>query len=328
VPASNGNNLPYGPNNFLISNDPNAGNTLTLYELTNLYNAPGVALKIKPVVVDFYSTPASDAAQKLSGRKLDVRKNRIRSAFYANGLVHYAYITPTNTFGATPAVAYGRYDVTTGTNKVIYIGANGFNYAYPAIMHFSNADDKNITLLSFLNSNNTIFPEIRACTIDEKMLPSPSILIKGGESYVGYNVGPNERWGDYTGIAKKYNSVRPEAWVFGCYGETTHFWGNYLAQVTALPDPVHSELIDTFFMAPNPTFRFFTLNAENKDSTEYHFMLYSMKGQLVYEDKSMIPKGRHLKNYDLIGIAPETYIVQLYRNQQKVYTTKLVLLAR
>jgi hypothetical protein len=328
VPASNGTNQSYGPNSFLVSNDPNQGNLVSLYELTGLYNTLGVNLKVKGLPVDFYSTPSTDAQQKASSRRLDIRKNRIRSAYYSNGIVHYTYITPTNTFGATPAIAYGRYDATTGANKVIYIGANGFNFAYPAISHFSNIEEKNITLLTFLNSNYTIYPEIRACIIDDKMQPSASILVKAGDGYVNYGSGTNERWGDYTGIAKKFNATRPEAWVFGCYGETSHFWGNYLAQLTALPDAVLAAAPDSFFLSPNPTMRYFILNVTAHDTAEYHFKMYSLKGQMVYEDLSIVPKGVHLKTYDLAGISPATYIVQLFRNQQKIYTTKLVLLSK
>src|SRR5204863_8223131 len=101
---------------------------------------------------------------------------------------------------------------------------------------FSNLDEKNITLLTFLNSNNTIFPEVRALTINEDMQASASIQLKAGDGYVAYNIGPGERWGDYTGISKKFNSTRPETWIFGCFGEAGHHWGNVIMQLTANPD--------------------------------------------------------------------------------------------
>lgn len=330
VPASNAVLDAYGPKTYLISNNGSSGNVLSIYELNGFWNKVPGALTLNPVYVSPYSTPLNDAQQKGNGRRLDIKKNRIRSTYFANGILHYAYITPTSAFGAVSAIAYGRYDVSTKSNTMTYIGATGFNYAFPAIMHFSNLDAKNNTLITFLASNNTIYPEVRALMIDEKMQASASIQVKAGDSYVNYGIGNNERWGDYTGIARKYNSVNPEVWVFGCYGETNNRWGNYLAQITAQPDlpPPPSASPDTFYFAPNPTVNEYHLYSTTQDTADFRIQFYDETGKLVREETFEMPKGNHLKTFDLKGMAIAEYIVVLYKNDKKVSTKRMVLIGK
>ena len=329
VPAPNGSNAGYGPSVYLISNTPPSSNQLTFYEITNLWNVPSSQLIIKPFNVDLYSTPTTNASQKGTTKKLDIQKNRIRSVYFANGILHYAFITPTNTFGTVSAIAYGRYDIATGANKTIYVGATSFNFAFPAITHFSNLDEKNTTLLTYLVSNSTIYPEIRAVSIDENMVPSTSVVVKTGLGFVNYNFSTAERWGDYTGIARKYNSNKPEAWVFGCYGETSNKWGNYIAQITATADerPMIF-LTDTFYFSPNPTFRYLNLNVNTIDTASFRLKIYSMSGQVLRDETASIPKGTHVKTYDLQGLSPAEYIIELYKNDVAFKASKIILLGK
>jgi hypothetical protein len=329
VPAVNGINKSYGPNFYLVSNSPPSESVLTYYEITNKYNVSTSQLVVKTINTDFYSTPPANAQQKGTGIRLDVMKNRIRSAYVSNGLLHYTYITPTNTSGTLPALAYGRYDVSTGFNRTIYIAEAGFNSAFPAIMHFSNLENKEMTLLAYLSSNTTIFPEVRALTIDENMVPSASILVKAGTGYIFYNSGNPERWGDYTGIARKYNSVRPEVWVFGCHGDVSHAWANNISQITAGVDvesPVNT--LDSFYFSPNPTVRFLNLNVLTTDTASFRLKIFTMKGQLVRDEVSVIPSGKHGKTYDLSGLSPETYILKLSKNETTYKPIKIILLGK
>jgi hypothetical protein len=333
VPAINGTMQSYGPNFYLISMSSQASTVLSFYEITNSWNSSSSQLIIKSINVDLYSTPPSDSRQKGTARLLDIKKTRIRSAYYANGLLHYAYSTPTNTFGTVSAIAFGRYDIATASVKQVYIGQAGYNFAFPAIMHFSNLDSKNVTLLTYLASGNLIYPEIRALAIDENMQPSAaSTQVKSGESYINYGIVGSERWGDYTGIARRYNSNTPETWIFGCYGETTNKWGNYLAQVFAEKDIIPLNPLgippDSFYLSPNPALRYLDLNITTGDSATFGIKIYSLSGQLVLEDKTLIPKGKHLKTYDLIGLTPEEYIIRVSKNEKEFKPTKFILLSK
>ncbi len=330
VPAVNGSNDSYGPHVYLVSNTPPSGNIITFYEITDLWNVSTSQINIMTATVDMYSTPTADAQQLNPTRRLDIKKNRIRNAFFANGILHYTMITPTNSFGSVSAIAYGRYDVATNFNKLIYVGEAGFNFAFPSIMHFSNLEHKNTTLVTYLVSNKDIYPEIRALTIDENMVPSSSILIKAGTGFVNYGFGgSSERWGDYTTLARKYNSTKPEAWVFGCYGETNHNWGNFIAQITATQDIAPPEItLDTFYFSPNPTMRYINLNIATIDTATFQLKIYSLKGQLVREEMFLIPKGKHSKTFDLSGLAPEEYILRLAKNNIDLKPTKIILLGK
>ncbi len=323
VPADNGIKQSYGPNFYLVSLSLPSSNVVSVYEISNLWNISSSQLKVKSINVDMYSVPNNDASQKGTTKLLDIKRNRIRSAYYANGFLHYTYITPTNTIGEETVIAYGRYDIATSSVKQLYIGETGINFAFPAIMHFSNLDSKNTTLLTYLASGRTIYPEIRCLSINENMQTSSSIQIKGGENYVNYNFGGsnNERWGDYTGITRKYNSNFPEIWVFGCYGETNNKWGNYLAQILAIKDSLpQPQDEDRFYFSPNPTMRYLDFNVYTSDTSIFEIKIYNSKGQLVFKEKTLIPAGNHFKTYDLIGLSPGEYIIKAIKDEKVVYS--------
>ncbi len=332
VPAINGTLQSYGPNFYLVSISSQSTSRISFYEITNLWNIASSQLILKSINADQYSTPIYDAQQKGSSKRLDIKKNRIRSAYYANGILHYAFITPTNTFGSVSAIAYGRYDIATASVRHMYIGETGNNFAFPAIMHFSNLDSKNISLLTYVASNISIYPEIRTVTIDENMIPSASIQVKSGVNFVDYNLGAgvSERWGDYTGIARRYSSGRPETWIFGCYGESNNKWGNYLAQVTAESDVLPPTLsgTDSIYLVPNPCLRYLELHVSTADSAYFGAKIYTMKDQLVFEDKTLIPTGKHLKTYDLIGLSPAEYIIRISKNDSEFKPSKFILLGK
>ena len=103
------------------------------------------------------------------------------------------------------------------------------------MVSYSAHEDDQTVLIGFLRTGASIFPEFRAVTVDHNMEWSNSTLLRAGDGYVNVTSG-DERWGDYTGIARDHDAKKPTAYILGCYGKSNHRYGGFIAQVTA-PNP-------------------------------------------------------------------------------------------
>ena len=74
--------------------------------------------------------------------------------------------------------------------------------------------------------------------------------------------------------------------------------------------------------------RYLDLNVVTPDTASYRLKIYSLKGQLVFDETSIIPKGKHTKRFDLIGFSPEEYILRLSKNEKEFKPSKFILLGK
>ena len=62
-------------------------------------------------------------------------------------------------------------------------------------------------------------------------------MVREGDSFVDFDAGTQERWGDYSGISRRHTAGHPEVWMVGCYGEdndngAANVLGTWIAQIT------------------------------------------------------------------------------------------------
>ncbi len=228
-PVQHGFDQGYGSGIYLISVRPFAGNQLNLFEVTGDYGTNPV-LNVYGINCDSYEI-GSNTDQAGAASLLDVGDCRIQMAYYDNGVIHYVHHNEfTNGYNG---IRYGRIDVAGQSITSANFGLNGYGYTYPVIAPLSNTSGSNDVLMGFTRSSANSFPELRAVTIEGNFEFSSSISLKEGET--GMVPAPQDnvqRWGDYSGIARRHNAATPTVWVFGCYGKGNTY-GNWIAELTA-----------------------------------------------------------------------------------------------
>lgn len=91
------------------------------------------------------------------------------------------------------------------TGKII--GDDTRDFAYPNIAWSGNEDCDREVIINFLYSAPTIFPGAAAVFVDNARNTSDVLVIKEGENIVDRLPGGYERWGDYTGLQRKFNET-------------------------------------------------------------------------------------------------------------------------
>jgi len=344
-PVSWGKNGTYGPHFYFISTK-NAGNSdkIFLYEITGkLGSTPVPVMKTWVLSAPKYELSA-DVVQKRSLPNtdpglLDVGDCRIQSAFYqisrGEGIIHYTHHTEYNQLQC--AISYGRINLATLKITEKTLGKANTDYAYPAIASSSTeGDHSRDIIMAFLAASPTMYPGVYVVGCDDNMNFSSPKIIKEGDANVNILHGEDERWGDYTGIARKHNTSAPRIWLSGAYGSsvksgfppvTSYIYKNYIAEVSdnAVTDvepeiqPVNVQIF------PNPVHQLCHIRFSNETADIVKIVVYNNNGQHVitlFED--YIKKGDANFSFNINALASGVYFVKVFSAEKIIANEKIV----
>ena len=320
---------------YLIDNYGSGGNEVFLYKITGDYLSDDIALNSWSIPTNNYS-PAADAVQLFTTDLLEIIDCRIVSSFYFNNYVHFAFTSEREGFGV---INYNRLNVDSLINYSTTLGLPGFDYAYPAVMSvacdetpsdlYTNLDPS--VLLVFLRTSNVSYPEFRVVGVDHNMeWTDGSIQIQQGFTYVDLLAGTAERWGDYTGISKKFNAASPTIFAAGAYGNPSvyrpHGFTTFIAKLNVLNEltcttildqlnPITSQIninntILTTNLYPNPAKDFLNIDLDLTENESSTIELYNSEGKLIktlFHEKTLA--GKYTIQFNLNALTQGTYFI-------------------
>jgi hypothetical protein len=333
LPLSKGQIGSYGPGCYFIATaGGGGGSNLKFYHLTDDLTATNEQLKYYSVSTYPYKV-AKNAHQYNTTQQLDVGDCRMMDGFYHNGVAHFTFMADTADWAS---IRYYRMPISTLAAQYFQTSFVGeFDYTYPALASFTNSATDQSALLVFLSSGANTYPSIRVKSFDNEWNTQASILVKTGTGYVNkcYNSGRNaNRWGDYTGIARKYNSTIPRVWLGASYGSTNGSWSNWIAEIYSRTTPTKDirEDINTVIVAPNPVSQErFSVNFITDTNQELSFRILSMDGKLVSEiEKRKVILGNHNFSFNVGHLSSGIYILTISNNKNQIIRNEKIQISR
>jgi hypothetical protein len=319
LPVSYGQTGGYGPGCYLVSTESAGDNIIHLYDLTDdLHN--NASLNHYVVSTTSYS-PAADANQQGSNDLLDNGDNRTQSGFYLNGLIHFVFHSDIN--NGWNGINYNRLNVSALTNTSSTFGMSGtFDYSYPSIASFgTNVNDKSV-MISFLRSGSSIYPQCNVVNCDNNMNWSASTIVKEGENFVGQMSSSTERWGDYTGACRKYNSTSPKVWVNGMFGNIDNVWDTWIAEIGVNSSGINEiSKENKVKIYPNPIIHQYHLEFESNQAENIEILLLSSEGkqiQNLYKGMTFIGKNAFSFNQGALETGEYFLVVKTSQNQIRI----------
>lgn len=125
------------------------------------------------------------------------------------------------------------------TIKGHIIGDSIKDYGYPNIAWSSVEECEKESIIAFNYSSFDHYPGMATLNYNKEGQYSPVITIKEGGNWVNRLAGSYERWGDYYGLQRKYNSPG-EVYSFGYYAFPNQSNGGYIAY---LKSPDSTEIV-------------------------------------------------------------------------------------
>ena len=271
-------------------------------------------------------SPAADAFQSGTTVKLDNGDCRALSGFYLDGVIHFVFHSDRGT--GYNAINYNRLNLSSVTNQSKTFGADGYEYSYPAVASSGNSVNNKSVIIGFCRSGQDIFPEIRAVNADDNMEFSNSVVVKAGQGYSAYTSTTTERWGDYSGIARKFNATTPTVWVAAAYGSASNDWSTYIAEIggnelTGVPASSNSQNTSIY---PNPVTEQFHVAFNLQTESIIEANILSTDGKIIehlYTGKQAV--GEKNLSFNQAALPNGTYFVSVLSNGKSILHEKLVI---
>ncbi len=317
LPVSNGQQGNYGPGVYLVSTDAvtNGSTKINFYDLTNDMSAPNEQLVRYSITTTNYKT-GGDAGQLGGSKLLNTGDCRALDGFYLNGIIHFVFHSDIG--NGYNGINYNRLDIANSTNVSSTFGAAGtYDYCFPAVASVATTPTNKSVIISFSRSGTTSYPEIRAVSCDDNMNWSNSTPVKAGNSFISYSwsTTSTERWGDYSGICRKYNSSPPEIWSAGDYANSQNYWGQWIAQLTVPPFIGVKETeanVSKAKVFPNPIIDTYKVEFDLKTNENLQILIYDTQGKLVKElYNGRASSGTNIFTFNKSNLSTGTYFLTI-----------------
>ncbi len=319
VPATAGQNITYSNVFYLVSTLSGGGSYLTKYTLSGNASNSNSTISATNIYTSQTYYPNNTATQP-SGISLANTKAgcRIQSAIYLNNTISFVYTGNYNDGSYDYNSIYtNRINVSSNSLNQNWSYLSGSNYNYPSIASFGNSSADVASMLCFLKSDNSTYPEIRFKYFDNAMNQLASSQARQGDASVYYSfASPSQRWGDYTATQRRYSSSQPEAWISGSFGNSSNNWQTHIAQITGYPGNVSVAEInlndENLIVYPNPVLSQLYIKGDFKN-THYFPELYSIDGKLLNIDVTR--KDNEMFQVDVSWLPKGTYLIKFQNSQ-------------
>ena len=322
-PLSLGQQGSYGPGCYLVATSSSDDNKFRFYDLTDDLSTGLAQLKYYSVPTEPYKV-APNAPQPGTTVLLNTNDARTLGGFYLNKVVHFIF----NSMRADGScgINYNRLDLSTGYNLSILFGLDGIDFCYPSVASSGVTSSDQAALIGFQEVSSIDFPSVAVVECDHTMKWSSPIRVKPGEGYV-YYTGDPERWGDYSGIYRKYNAGRPTCWMSGAYGGVDNKWATWITEVfdnsngiAGVPGQPDMKVY------PNPVVNIFTLEFSLTEAAPLKVRIMDAGGKLVkelYEGRGY--QGKNVLSFNKASLKPGMYFIIVLSHNTVLKNEKIVI---
>jgi hypothetical protein len=324
LPVSEGQGHSYGPGIWMVATSSSGSSNIDLYQVTNDVGATPAPTMVHHSISTNAYTAAGNTMQMGTSTQLQITDARALSGFYLNGIIHF--VNNVNDAGNN-AICYNRLDVNALTNTASNYTAPNVDYNYPAVASYAVTSTDKSVMIGYVAGSSNLYPEISVVNCDNAMNWSSPVIVKTG-TYVSSSSG-TARCGDYSGMCRKHNSLQPCVWMAGAFGNTSHSWDAYVAQiydntyVTGVPEHVSGMTnIKTF---PNPVQDMFSLNFSMDKDARIDIAVYDVQGRMV---KSLYSgwchEGENNFSFNKSNLSSGVYYLQIKSEGNNIQNEKIV----
>lgn len=331
TPIQGGKNLT-GPEVHIISNNNFAPQSQRFFvaTITGKANDPTTELKINTVQSDEpYSVPPS-ADQPFRNTGFETNDARILDGYQMGNTLHFvgnSRVLSNNKAG----IYHGKLTnpQTATTMKLEVTAAPGKELGYPSIAFGEKQDGKHTGLIIANHSSNNTNPGFSGMRF-QGVKHSDVKTLKQGSSSVDRQQAEVERWGDYSGLQRRYNGTKTY-WAAAYYGFEKNLAkenGTWISRIRpeslvgkqelqakgnalkAYPNPIQNRLKLKFTLAKPQMLTFTLYNASGQRIKQFH--------------EEFTGAGTHRFEFSVAPLASGAYVLKVRSPKGVIATKKLV----
>ena len=294
-----GGSKPSGDHMYFLSVRPGdkSNDTLFLHKISGSQQSGQASYSLSVHKTSLpYGVPPS-AFQPDPSNLLQTNDTRVLSALEEGGVIQYVQSTVIPENGHS-GIFHGVLDLKSGTIENSYIQSDTFDFAYPSIALAGSEDHPYASVITFSHVSELHEPGT-AVAFHNRLAGQPSIIsnvafIKEGEASINRLTNDsNERWGDYTGIQRRYNHPG-EVWMCGSYGKLPNRNSVWIGSVKLNLELTGGQELDEIVFFPNPTYEWAVVRFNNSSDRKLVVKVMDMNGKLVFDQEAgLVTSGIH-----------------------------------
>ena len=314
-PVKGGSKL-YGPEMYFLSNRnfTLSSDSFFIAKINGKLDDPNTTLTIRYIKSDKpYGAPPY--ADQPVNRLLETNDARVLDAYIENGTIHFAG-NSVNFENNLASFYHGTITSpeTANSVKLTMMHHPYLEFGYPSIAYTGEGTaDEAIILVN--HSSDSIHPGVSAFFYKDNNWSEP-LRIKEGETPVTVQWGKEQRWGDYTGLQRKYNE-KGLVWGAGYYGKFISSSQRYNATwICQLKSPSYSSITEADYserkhlLYPAPAYEWVRLEFMNSMRQECDFMLYDSQGKMVkFLQRNLVREGVYSTTFNVSHLSKGTYFL-------------------
>jgi hypothetical protein len=330
-PAKGGSQL-YGPEMFFLSHRPSdlSNDTVFVHTISNTIKS-GPATLTTRVLRNPVPYGLQPNAIQPNGKKLQTNDARVLSAMYEGGVIYYVGNT-IDPVRFNPGIYFGRiHEIWSATPRLegSIISSDTLDFGYPSIAYVgSGQNGDHSSMITFSHVSPKYFPGTSVVYVDRKFNVSAPVFVKKGDGNIQLLFDSVERWGDYTGIQKRYNETGV-AWLNGSFGNANNQNRTWIAKITS-NDPLTSiASVQTEKplgkLYPNPASETITLEFEMKEKKVLYIELMSIDGKVrTMVGADLAKPGLNQLHLNTANLENGIYFVNLIDNEKVIQSMRFV----
>ncbi len=328
-PAGYGQVGSYGPGILAVSSLTYSGGA-TNYQFYNITNkiggTPAPVLNTYSVPITSYS-PAGNAPQPGTGITLNTGDCRVLDAFYLKHTIHFVHNMDVGS--GYCGFRYCRMDTKTLATGIKNIGNAGTSdYCYPAIASAVNDSVDNSVVIAFHETSPTIYPRACVLAVDQTGALSAPVVVKAGIANINTGAGPDERWGDYTGLCKRFGDPAASLWMAGMYSGAGHYWNQWIAKIgpknVDVPTVASEQVTSQVY--PNPIVDRYTVKFDVPERQNVTINITDMEGRTVVElYNGIVESGENTFSFNKGNLAKGIYSLNIIGTRNNIRNEKIVI---
>ena len=292
--------------NFSLQTD-----SIFLVEVTNLLTGGNAAINIDHLSTspDYFLTV--DAPQP-GGQELATNDSRVLGGIIEGNIIQFVQ-NSIDTATGNSAIYHGFINTQTMTCTGNIVSDSVLNFGYANIAGVSNTPGEQESIMTFEYTSPNDFPGFACIYYDGNGNYSPVKILKEGENRISIFNDPLERWGDYSGIQRRYNDPC-KVWACGTYGKANTDNGTWIVEIgtdtvcASLPVGIEEPTSETLVVFPNPSNDIVYYNFDVSSRQAALIQLYDNQGRLVRDlMQDEVSEGEYRFSFNVSHLAPGLY---------------------
>lgn len=328
--AVQGGATPYGPEAFFISLRPGdaKNDTVFLHAVNNTLESGKAQLSTRILKSNItYGLPPS--AIQPSGQYLQTNDARALHAIIEQGVIYFAGNT-IDTTNYSAGVYFGKIGNIWGAQPQVtahIISYDTLDIGYPSLTYAGGGTGDQSLFMTFSHVSSTTFPGTSVVFVDRYGDISSPLRVRSGDGSINLLTDSNERWGDYTGIQRKYNETGV-CWLSGSYGSSNGTHPTCVAKIKNV-DPKLSATnlaVASMKMFPNPVMETLMLELNVEQKTTCTFQVIDAQGRVIktFSDRIINGSGLYKASFDVSSLPAGSYFFKATTHDNSLFTQPFV----